>query len=82
MQLVQAITSSISTAAPAAAEVDQFDATARILSRYRRKTIARLTVEQLPLRRAAYILRRRARGPSKLARRLRRRNELGRAGSF
>lgn len=63
-------------------EVDQFTATARILSRYRRKTIVQLTAEQLPLRRAAFILRRRARGPSKLARRLRRRNELGRAGSY
>jgi hypothetical protein len=63
-------------------ELDEFDATARTLSRYRFKTIARLTAEQLPLRRAAFILRRRVRGPSKLARRMRRRNELGRAGSF
>lgn len=64
------------------ADDSQFDATARILSRYRFKAIDGLTVDQLPLRRAAYILRRRARDPSKLARRLRRRNELGRAGSF
>lgn len=63
-------------------EIDQFTATARILSRYCRKAIVQLTAEQLPLRRAAFILRHRARGPSKLARRLRRRNELGRAGSF
>lgn len=64
------------------AELDEFDATARTLSLYRYKTIVRLTREQMPLRRAAFILRRRARGPSKLARRMRRRNELGRAGSF
>ncbi|OWK27564.1 hypothetical protein [Sphingomonas dokdonensis] len=78
MQLIQ----SILGADVAAAEDDEFTATARRLSLYRRKTIERLTLEQLPLRRAAYALRRRARGPSKLARRLRRRNELGRAGSF
>lgn len=64
------------------AELDEFDATARTLSHYRYKTIVRLTREQAPLRRAAFILRRRARGPSKLARRMRRHRELGRAGSF
>ncbi|MCC2978898.1 hypothetical protein [Sphingomonas sp. IC4-52] len=61
---------------------DEFTATARALSRYRHRTIARLTIDQLPLRRLACSLRRCARGPSKLARRLRRRAELGRAGSF
>lgn len=59
-----------------------FDATAIRLSRFRRKTIARLTREQPLVRRAAFALRRCARGPSKLGRRLRRRSELGRAGSF
>lgn len=81
MQLAQAIISSI-TDDPATAEIDEFEATARALSHYRRKTIARLTTEQLPLRRAAYAIRRRDRGRSKLARRLRRRGQLGRTGSF
>lgn len=82
MQLAQAITSLIIAEAPAAADNDAFDATARSLSQYRYKTIVRLTREQVPLRRAAFILRRRARSPSKLARRMRRHRELGRAGSF
>jgi hypothetical protein len=82
MQLIEPIISLLTLAAPAAPAVDEFVATAKMLSQYRLKTIIRLTVDQLPLRRAAIALRRRARGPSKLARRLRRRNELGRAGSL
>jgi hypothetical protein len=70
------------TAAAAAPAADEFTVTAKILSQYRRKTIVRLTAEQLPLRREALALRRRDRGPSKLARRLRRRCQLGRAGSL
>jgi hypothetical protein len=72
----------ITTGETPSAELDEFEATARALSQYRRKTIARLTTEQMPLRRAAYAIRRRDRGPTKLARRLRRRGALGRAGSF
>lgn len=82
MQIFQSITSLITNAAPPAAPDDEFDASARSLSRYRFKTIVQLTREQKPLRRAATILRRRARGSSKLARRMRRHRELGSAGSF
>jgi hypothetical protein len=57
------------------------------LSRYRRKTIVALTAGMSPTPRsalidAAFALRRAARGPSKLARRLRRKAQLGLAGAF
>ncbi|WP_394652346.1 hypothetical protein [uncultured Sphingomonas sp.] len=57
------------------------------LSRYRRKTIVALTAGMEPMARtalinAAFALRRVARGPSKLARRIRRKTQLGLAGAF
>lgn len=73
-----------------AAIVDEYDAfvpPAEQLSRYRRKTIVALTAGMHPTARAALVdaafaLRRAARGPSKLARRLRRKSQLGLAGAF
>lgn len=82
MQLAQAITSLITTGAPAPSEDLSFISTAARLARFRFSTIERLTREQPLLRRQAFLIRRRNRGPSKLARRLRRNFELGRAGSF
>ncbi|MBM7407071.1 MULTISPECIES: hypothetical protein [Sphingomonas] len=63
------------------AHIDEFNATARKLSGYRRKTIDWLAREQPILRYFAKRLRRETRGP-KLARRLRRKAQLGRLGSF
>lgn len=54
---------------------------ARQLARYRVRDIERLAGAGTPLAHAAIALRRRARGPSKLGRRLRRKFELGRAGA-
>ncbi|WP_294302739.1 hypothetical protein [uncultured Sphingomonas sp.] len=62
-------------------------APAETLSHYRRKTIVALTAgmereARTALVNAAFALRRATRGPSKLARRFRRKARLGLAGAF
>ena len=67
--------------APRALDDDQFASTAAALARMSRRAIRRLAERQPALQRRALQLRRGLRG-SKLGRRLRRKAELGRAGSF
>lgn len=71
----------------AAANAAPMMTAAEQLSRFRRTAIVELTAGMEPKPRtalvnAAFALRRAARGPSKLARRMRRKAQLGLAGAF